>query len=102
MTNVSQSDAVVIVWGVNEISSTSFSWQSYITSVNITAVGVGTHNSSLTIPGDPTLNGTAVECVAAGEVNSESYWMTSTEKLYMQGQCYSYTLYTYVAACRVQ
>ncbi len=86
VTDVGIYDAVVLIWNVNDISSTSFSWEPYLQSTSITAVSVGTHNSVLTVPGDATLNETKVRCVASGLLEDDSpYWMTSTTILYIQG-----------------
>ena len=89
VTGVSQSDSVSILWRVNEISSTSGSaWQSYITSTGITVTGVGTPNTTLTIPGEPVLNETTVTCIALGSVNDELYGDSDGAILYIQG-CYN-------------
>ena len=85
VTGVSQSDTVPIHWRVNEISSTSDSWQSYITSTGITVIGAGTRNTTLTIPGEPVLNETTVECIALGLVNDEAYTDSDSAILYIQG-----------------
>ena len=86
VTGVSQSDSVSILWRVNEISSTSGSaWQSYITSTGITVTGVGTPNTTLTIPGEPVLNETTVTCIALGSVNDELYGDSDSAILYIQG-----------------
>ncbi len=87
MTDVGQSDSVSVQWRVNGISSTSLSWQSYITSNSITAVGTGTHNTTLTIPGgNTTLNQTAVTCIALGQYSNGSFFGNSgSDTLYIQG-----------------
>ena len=74
-------EGVSITWTVNGSSSTS----SFITNQNIVTEGVGTRNSKLTIPGDPTLNGTTVTCIGAGLVNGKGYFNTSSAVLYIQG-----------------
>ena len=83
---VSQSDTVSAYWNVNGTSSTSgTAWQSYLTSTGITVIGVGKESTTLTIPGEPALNETAVKCIATGEVNKHFYGNTSTDILYIQG-----------------
>ena len=82
---VTQSDTVSIHWKVNGISSTSSSWQSYITSTGITVIGAGTHYSMLTIPGEPVLNGTTVRCLASGKINDQFFGNTNSDTLYIQG-----------------
>ncbi len=91
MTGVGQSDAVAIQWRVNDISSSSPSWQSYITNNGITAVGTGTHNTTLTIPGEnTTLNRTTVTSLASGLLsNGSSYVNTDNDTLYIQGMIVS-------------
>ena len=74
-------DGVTIQWTVNGSSSTS----SFITNQSIVTEGVGTQNSKLTIPGDPTLNGTTVTCIGAGVVNGKQYFNSSSAVLYIQG-----------------
>ena len=86
VTGVSQSDTVPIHWRVNGISSTSGSaWQSYITSTGITVIGAGTRNTILTVPGEPVLNETTVECIALGLVDGEAYTESDSAILYIQG-----------------
>ncbi len=72
---------------MNDISSSSPSWQSYITSNGITTVGTGTHNTTLTIPGgNTTLNQTTVRCIASGVYsNLSAYVNTDSDTLYIQG-----------------
>ena len=83
---VGQNDDVAIQWRVNEISSASPSWQSYITSTGITVTGAGTDNTTLTIPGEPVLNETTVKCIATGCVNDGAYSNSSNISiLYIQG-----------------
>ncbi len=88
LTDVGQSDAIAIQWRVNDIVSTSPSWQSYITNNGITAVGTGTHNTILTIPGgNTTLNQTTlVTCIASGVFSNLSHYVnTDSDTLYIQG-----------------
>ena len=91
LTDVDQSDAVSIQWSVNDISSSSPSWQSYITSNGITAVGTGTHNTILTIPGgNTTLNRTTVTSLASGVLSNGSSYVNSDDyTLYIQGMIVS-------------
>ena len=79
-------DVVVsVTWTINEISSANIpAFQSYISSYGIVVDGNGTQNTTLTIPGDPVLNGTAVQCNALGSVN-ELYNETDSDTLYIQG-----------------
>ena len=74
-------EGVTIQWTVNGYSSTS----SFITNQSIVTEGVGTQNSKLTIPGDPTLNGTRVTCIGSGVANEEHYVNSSSAVLYIQG-----------------
>ena len=74
-------EGVSILWTVNDSSSTS----SFITNQGIVTEGVATQNSKLTIPGDPTLNGTTVTCIGSGVVNGKGYFNTSSAVLYIQG-----------------
>ena len=74
-------DGVSISWTVNGSSSTS----SFITNQSIVTKGVGTQNSKLTIPGDPTLNETTVICIGSGVVNGKGYVNTISAVLYIQG-----------------
>ena len=90
-------DGVTIQWTVNGYSSTS----SIITNQNIVTEGVGTMNSKLTIPGDPTLNGTTVTCIGSGVVNGKHYINSSSAILYIQGTStepsskHTYMLFSY-------
>ena len=85
VTNVTQSDIVSIHWRVNGTSSTSGSdWQSYINSTGITVTG-SARNNTLTIPGEPVLNETTVECIALGLVNGEAYADNDSTILYIFG-----------------
>ena len=74
-------DGVTIQWTVNGNSSTSSS----ITNQGIVTEGAATQNSKLTIPGDPTLNGTTVTCIGSGVVNEQHYINSSSAVLYIQG-----------------
>ena len=74
-------DGVIIQWTVNGYNSTS----SFITNHRTVSKGVGTQNSELTIPGDPTLNGTTVTCIASGVVNGKQYFNSNSARLYIQG-----------------
>ena len=80
-------DVVVpITWTVNETSSANIPvFQSYISSYGIVADGLGTQNTTLTIPGDPVLNGTVVQCHALGFINNELYNEVDSDTLYIQG-----------------
>ena len=80
-------DVVVpITWTVNETSSVdSMFWESYISSYGIVADGAGTSDSTLTIPGDPVLNGIVVQCCALGFINNELYNEVDSDTLYIQG-----------------
>ena len=66
VTDVGDGDIAVMQWRVNEISVTS-----NITSTGITVAGLGTLNTTLTIPGDSALNETTVKCIAFVLVNGE-------------------------------
>ena len=74
-------DGVTIQWIVNGYNSTS----SFITNKKMITEGVGTQNSKLTIPGDPTLNGTTVTCRASGVVNGKGYFNNRSAVLLIQG-----------------
>ena len=74
-------DGVTMQWTVNGFSLTS----SFITNQSIVTEGAGTQNSKLTIPGDPTLNGTTVICIGSRVVNREHYINASSAVLYIQG-----------------
>ena len=81
-------DVVVpITWTVNGTSSADSMFQSYISSYGIVADGVGMQDTTLTIPGDPVLNGTIVQCRALGYINNELYNETDSDTLYIQGMC---------------
>ena len=86
MTGVAQGDTVSIQWSVNDVSSSSPSWQSYTNNTGITVIGAGTESSTLTIPGEPVLNETIVTCLALGDVNEEFYGNTTNDTLYIQGR----------------
>ena len=76
---------VPVTWTVNETSAYDPVFQSYISSYGIVADGVGTTDSTLTIPGDPVLNGTVVQCHALGFINNELYNEVDSDTLYIQG-----------------
>ena len=80
-------DVVVpVTWTVNETSSANIPvFLSYISRYGIVADGVGTQNTTLTIPGDTALNGTVVQCHAMGFINSELYNEVDSDTLYIQG-----------------
>ena len=79
-------DVVVpVTWTVNETSSANSMFKSYISSYGIVADGVGMQDTTLTIPGDPVLNGTVVQCRALGIINNELYDEVDSDTLYMQG-----------------
>ena len=87
LTGVSEGDVESIVWRINgTISSASPSWQSYLASTGITVIGAGTLNTTLTIPGEPVLNETTVECISIGTVSS-----SDSAILYIQGGIIGYT-----------
>ena len=91
MTDFDQSDILDVRWSVNSIVSTSPSWQPYITSNGITAVGTA-HNTTLTIPGVNTaLNQTTMRCIALGQFSNGSYYVnTDSDTLYIQGMILFY------------
>ena len=70
-----------IQWIVNGNSSTDSS----ITDLGIITCGVGTQNSSLTIPGNPELNNTIGTCIAVGYVDFMIYINTNSATLFIQG-----------------
>ena len=74
-------NGVSIQWNVNGTTSTDSS----ITDLGIITYGVGTRNSSLTIPGNPELNNTNVLCLASGLVDMMVYVNKSNATLFMQG-----------------
>ena len=80
-------DVVVpVTWTINETSSADSMFQSYISSYGIVADGVGTQDTTLTIPGDPALNGTVVQCNAVEIMNNElTYYEADSDTLYIQG-----------------
>ena len=80
-------DVVVqITLTINETSSANGPlFQSYISSYSIVYSGAGTSDSTLTIPGDPVLNGTVVQCHALGFINNELYNEVDSDTLYIQG-----------------
>ena len=56
----------------------------YISNYSIIYSGAGTQNTTLTIPGDPVLNGTVVHCNALGIINNELYDEADSDALYIQ------------------
>ena len=78
-------EGVSIQWQVNGTLSTS----EKVTSLGVVTTGVGTSNSSLSIPGVATIDGTIVTCIASGLVNGELYINSSSATLYIQGMCIS-------------
>ncbi len=85
VTDVDDYDAVSVVLNVNNITSLLSSWDPYLQSTGITAVSIGSHKITLTVPGNAALNETKVKCIASGIVNNNGYWMASTAILYIQG-----------------
>ena len=71
-------NGVAIQWNVNGITSS-------ITDLGIITYGVGTQNSSLTIPGNPELNNTILTCIASGLVDGMQYINSSEATLFIQG-----------------
>ena len=77
---------VTVIWTVNGNSSANIPvFQLYISSYGIIADGVGTQDTTLTIPGDPVLNGTVVQCRAVGVINNNLYNEVDSDTLYLQG-----------------
>ena len=74
-------NGVSIVWVVNDTISTDSS----ITNLGIMTYGVGTQNSSLTIPGNPEMNNSIVRCIASGRVDMMDYINSSEAILFIQG-----------------
>ena len=74
-------NGVTIQWIVNGNTSTDSS----IINLGIITYGAATQNSSLTIPGNPELNNTIVECIASGLVDMMRYFNTSNTTLFIQG-----------------
>ena len=64
---------------------------SNVSSLGIAVDGIGTQNSTLTIPGDPLLNGTEVTCIASGFLSNDDFYLNqSTAVLYIQGRIVMY------------
>ena len=82
---IASSDTLSVHWIVNGTSTSSPSWQSYSTNYGIIAVDAGTQKSTLTIPGNPVLNGTVVQCFASGVADGKHYEYTTSDTLYIQG-----------------
>ena len=76
---------VPVTWTVNETSSADQVFDSYISSYGIVVDGVGKQDTTVTIPGDPVLNGTVVQCRALGFINNEVYNEVDSDTLYIQG-----------------
>ena len=77
---------VSVTWTVNKTSSADSMFQPYISSYGIVYSGAGTQDTTLTIPGDPVLNGTVVQCRAVGVINNdELYNEVDSDTLYIQG-----------------
>ena len=74
-------NGVSIVWVVNDAISTDSS----ITNLGIITYGVGTQNSSLTIPGNLEMNNTIVICIASGLVDMPVYVNKRNATLFIQG-----------------
>ena len=74
-------NAVTVRWEINKSISTHTS----IKELGIVTYGHGTHNSSLTIPGNPELNNTIVTCIASGLVDGMKYINSSSTTLFIQG-----------------
>ena len=75
-------EGVSIQWQVNGTLSTS----EKVISLGIVTIGVGTSNSSLSIPGAENVGITVVTCIASGLVNGKLYINSSSANLYVQGQ----------------
>ena len=84
---VDPSDTILVAWIVNGTSTGSSNYQSFFSSYSIVVEGIGTHNTTLTIPGAATaLNETTVECKAVGIINGGTvYSETGSDFLYIQG-----------------
>ena len=79
-------DVVVpVTWTINGTDSYDPVFQSYISSYGIVVDGVGSQDTTLTIPGDPVLNGTVVQCSAVQFINNELYNKADNDTLYIQG-----------------
>ena len=77
---------VGITWTVNETSSAdSMFWDSFISSYSIVYSGAGSQDTTLTVPGDPVLNGTVVQCRAVGFINNVLHNEADSDTLYIQG-----------------
>ena len=72
---------VGITWLVNGTGSAD----NKIIKLGIVTNGAGSHNSSLTIPGDSQYNNTIVRCNAFGIVNGNSYFNYNQATLKIQG-----------------
>ena len=87
---LSADDSISVQWDVNGISSASPAFQQdIIKGLGIIVDGVGTQNSSLTVPAeDVSLNETEIKCIASGFINDDVlYTNTGSSILYIQGMC---------------
>ena len=83
---------LTIQWIVNESLSTLPS----IIDLGIVTYGAGTHNSSLTIPGNPELNNTIVICIAFELDGFTQHAVNTTNAtLLIQGMVYDYNYMLY-------
>ena len=94
MDDVSDGNSVLLFFIVNGTSTGSSDYQSFFSSYSIVVDGIGTHSTTLTIPGAATaLNGTTVECKAIGIINGGTvYSETGSDILYIQGIIYASSL----------
>ena len=74
-----------ITWLVNETTS----GHDNIVKLGVITNGTGSPNSSLTIPGYPQYNNTAVRCNAFGSVKGSSYFNFDESTLRIQGNTLS-------------
>lgn len=89
MHDLSPNDAVAIQWRVNGIISTNLNslFQSYAYNASIEVQGIGTENTTLTIPGYPKQNnGTIIECILSGIAYGGAYSDIKSGVLYIQGK----------------
>ena len=73
-----------IAWFVNETASNN-----YTIKLGIVTNGIGSNNSSFTIPGYPQYNNTVVTCFAGGLVNNSLYNNFDNATLRIQGNTLS-------------
>ena len=84
--HVDTSDTVSVQWKINGISSSNSHFMSYTKAVGISMEGIGTQNSTVSVPGTHSLNGTTVECLATGLLKGGiPYGNKSRSILYVQG-----------------